>query len=286
MKDYALGLYEKATPAGLSWEERLGAARVCGFDYLEISIDETEERLARLYWPQDRIEQLRRTCYEQQFPIETMCLSGHRKFPLGSRDAAIRKKALEIMARALDLAAGLGVRIIQIAGYDVYYEKGGLDTRGYFVDGMIKCVEMAAGAGVSLGFETMENGFMDTVSKAMVYVNKVRSPYLGLYPDIGNLQNAKVLYGSDLFADLSVGEGHIFAAHLKETKPGIFRNMSFGQGHTAYESCVRLLHSMGVRMYTAEFWHHGRPDYRGTLKAASRFLRGKIESAISSKAAV
>ena len=45
-----IGLYEKALPATLDWEQRLTIAQQAGFDFLEISIDETEHRLARLDW--------------------------------------------------------------------------------------------------------------------------------------------------------------------------------------------------------------------------------------------
>ena len=43
------------------------------------------------------------------------------------------------------------------------------------------------GGGVAMGFETMETPFMDTVEKSMSYVSKVDNPWLGVYPDIGNL---------------------------------------------------------------------------------------------------
>ena len=45
-----LGIYEKALPKELSWVERFNAAKAAGFDFLEISIDETPERMARLDW--------------------------------------------------------------------------------------------------------------------------------------------------------------------------------------------------------------------------------------------
>ena len=45
-----VGLYEKALPDELSWEERLEAAGRAGYDFVEISIDESDERLARLDW--------------------------------------------------------------------------------------------------------------------------------------------------------------------------------------------------------------------------------------------
>ena len=47
---HLLGLYEKALPAEWSWERRLSAARELGFDYMEISIYETDGRMARLWW--------------------------------------------------------------------------------------------------------------------------------------------------------------------------------------------------------------------------------------------
>lgn len=58
-KDYTLGLYEKAMPEYLSWKEKLEAAKKAGFDFVEISIDETEERLSRLDMSQaERMEML------------------------------------------------------------------------------------------------------------------------------------------------------------------------------------------------------------------------------------
>ena len=47
MKLYTLGLYEKSMPNELSFREKLTYAREAGYDFLEMSIDETEEKLAR-----------------------------------------------------------------------------------------------------------------------------------------------------------------------------------------------------------------------------------------------
>ena len=45
-----MGLYEKALPSYLSWEEKLSEARQLGYDFIEISIDETDEKMSRLQW--------------------------------------------------------------------------------------------------------------------------------------------------------------------------------------------------------------------------------------------
>lgn len=50
MRKHKIGIYEKALPKNISWQNRLSIAKACGFDFVEISIDETDERLARLDW--------------------------------------------------------------------------------------------------------------------------------------------------------------------------------------------------------------------------------------------
>ena len=280
MRDYNLGLYEKAMPTGLSWEKMLECTAASGFDMLEISVDESDYRLSRLQWDAQQRRELRQLSTSMGVPIKTMCLSGHRKYPFGSHDPEIRKRSLQIMEEAVNLATDIGVRIIQLAGYDVYYEESDADTVAWFGENLSKGVEYAAKHGVILGFETMETAFMDTVTKSMRWVDQVNSPYLGVYPDIGNLKNASVLYGSDLLGDIRRGTGHIFAAHLKETRPGIYRDMDFGTGHTEYEACVKLLWELGVRHFTGEFWFQQGRGYERETAAASRFLREKIESVI------
>ena len=111
MKPYTLGLYEKALPAELSWREKLEQAGKLGFDALEISIDETDARLARLDWPVSKRSELVSLMADTGVPIRTMCLSGHRKYPLGASDPAVRRRGMEIMEKAIGLADDLGIRI-------------------------------------------------------------------------------------------------------------------------------------------------------------------------------
>ena len=135
---YTLGLYEKAMPSDLSWKEKLQAAKDAGYDFVEISIDETDAKLSRLEWTEEERLDLVRTMYEVGIPIRTMCLSGHRKYPIGSNDPATEKRGMEIMEKAIRLAEDLGVRIIQLAGYDVYYEESTPETVKRFGENLKK----------------------------------------------------------------------------------------------------------------------------------------------------
>lgn len=111
--------------------------------------------------------------------IRTMCLSGHRKYPLGSYSTAIRERLLEMIRKAVGLTAELGIAIIQLAEYDLYYEPGDADTRAGFAENLTVSTGMAARSAVLPGFETMKTAFMVTIGKVMAYVNLVGSPYLG-----------------------------------------------------------------------------------------------------------
>lgn len=277
--EYQLGLYEKALPSTLSWEEKFAEAKAAGFDYMEISIDETDARQARLKWTPDERRQVRSAMSNAGVPLLSMCLSAHRKYPLGSHDAAIRARSMEIMRDAIDFSADLGIRFIQLAGYDVYYEPSDADTLAYFEENLQKSIEYAARDGVMMGFETMEVPFMDTVAKAMHFVDQVNSPYLGVYPDLGNLTNAAYLYGTDVLEDIRCGRGHMMAMHIKDTKENVYRDLRFGDGRVDFVPGIRTALDCGIRMFVSEFWHHENEDYHEVLRYSNRFVRNCIEEA-------
>jgi L-ribulose-5-phosphate 3-epimerase len=278
MNNYSLGLYEKSMPNSLPIPEKLAEAKNAGFDFLEISIDETDEKLSRLKWDQLQRGELKESMRANGFEIRSVCLSGHRKYPIGSEDDAFRARGMEIMSDAIQFAADTGIKIIQIAGYDEYYRPSNDNTRRFFLENLRKSADIAAEKGIILAFETMETEFMNTVQKAMNYVDLVQSPYLQIYPDLGNITNAAVLYGHSVSDDLRSATGHIVALHLKETVPGIFREVPYGQGHVDFDSAIRLAWEMGVRMFLAEFWYTGNADWQYQLTIANEFIRSKFNN--------
>lgn len=181
------------------------------------------------------------------------------------------------MEKAIQLADDLGIRIIQLAGYDVYYEESSDETKRYFIENLKKATELAASAGVVLGFETMETEFMNTVEKSMHYVMEVSSTYLNVYPDIGNITNAAKTYGTDVLEDLRSGKGHLVAMHLKETKPGLFREIPFGEGHVDFEGAIHTAWDLGIRKFVTEFWYTGNPEWEKDLVDASSRMKKILE---------
>ena len=284
-ESYLLGLYEKSMPDCLSLRQKLESARDAGYDFLELSVDETDARLARLKWTEDDRRSVLADMLETCFFIRSICLSGHRKYPLGHPDPAVRSRSTEILADCIRLASDLGIRIIQLAGYDVYYLPGDVNSRARFERNIRAGVELAAEYGVILAFETMETDFLNTVEKARYWVDLIDSPYLQIYPDSGNIMNAAVDEGRSVLEDLAAGRGHLAALHLKETLPGRFREVPYGNGHVDFGGITKIAYELGVRRYLAEFWYEPGGDWEQTLADNCRFLRGWLDLAAGQAAA-
>jgi L-ribulose-5-phosphate 3-epimerase len=276
-KKYKLGLYEKAMPSDITWTEKFQIAKQAGFDYIEISIDESDEKLERLDWTPKKIHDLTKTAWNVNMQIGSICLSGHRKYPLGGLDT---ERSLEIMEKAINFAVEAGIRVIQLAGYDVYYQKSTSETQDRFLRNLRTAVSMAAKEGVLMGFETMETLFMDTVEKAMIYVKEISSPYLGIYPDIGNLNNAALLYNKDICDDLTKGDSHLIAVHIKETIPGHYRNVPFETGFVDFRKILTQTWKMGIRRYVTELWYTNNADWNIKIREAAILANGILDTFI------
>ncbi|PHV69646.1 L-ribulose-5-phosphate 4-epimerase [Sporanaerobium hydrogeniformans] len=279
MKAYTIGLYEKAMPADLTWKEKLQAAKEAGYDFVEISIDETEEKIQRIYMPKEERLKMIEHMFEVGIPIRSMCVSALTRYSLGNSDEKLCNRGMEILEKALELADDLGIRIVMIPGYDVYYEESTAETTQRFIKNLKKATKIAAKYGILIELETMENSFMNTVWKAMFYVKQIDSAYLGIYPDSGNMKNAAVLLGVDEAQDLMAGKGHITSLHLKESVPGKYREIPYGEGHVDFEKIIHAAWAIGIRKYVTEFWYKGSPDWKEDLINANRKMRAILDKA-------
>ena len=92
-----IGIYEKALPKHYTWIEKLKFAKELGFDFVELSIDESDTRLARLDWSKEQRLELVKAIFETGIRIPTITFSGHRRFPMGSNDFNTEEKSMELM---------------------------------------------------------------------------------------------------------------------------------------------------------------------------------------------
>lgn len=256
-----LGLYEKALPQRLSWSDRLRIAAAHGFTFVEMSIDETDLRLARLQWSGAERESVRNETLKTGVPIQSICLSAHRRFALGSPDSSTRDHALQILIQGIDLAGDLGVRVIQLAGYDVYYGDGDDQSVKRFVDGIRKGLAYAARRQVMLAVEIMDTAFMGSIVRYLNLKRQLPSPWLTVYPDVGNLS----AWGNDVAEELTLAIDQIVGIHLKDTvavseyTPGTFRDVPFGTGCVDFVSVFRRLAALAYSgPFLIEMWSGDR----------------------------
>ena len=280
MRQHPLGIYEKALPKQLSWPERLALAKACGFDFVEMSVDESDERLARLNWSKEQRLSLVSAILETGISIPSMCLSGHRRFPFGSHDEATRQQAYLIMEQAIQLAKDVGIRTIQLAGYDVYYEQQDEGTLARFTAGMQWAVERAAAAQVMLAVEIMDTAFMNPISKWKSWDTLLASPWFTVYPDVGNLS----AWGNDVAQELQLGIDRIAAIHLKdtfpvsETSPGQFRDVPFGEGCVDFVALFRTLKQLNYRgAFLIEMWTEKADEPVAEIVQARRWIEQQMQ---------
>lgn len=256
-----MGIYEKALPKKENWETKIDIASKAGYDFIEISVDESDERLSRLDWTNQEIKELKNMLIDKDFRIPSMTFSGQKRFPMGSIDEKIRNRSMDMMKKAIDLSDKLGIRVIQVTGYDVYYEERSEKTRELFMKNLSKAIEWASKACITLAIENMENTFLNTVSKYMEISKEIDSPWLKLYPDLGNL---RAWTHDEVYSELELGikSKEIIAMHLKEAKKvdencsGIFRELEFGTGDVDFVETFKLLKRLDYKCpFLIEMWN-------------------------------
>ncbi|AXI68436.1 L-ribulose-5-phosphate 3-epimerase [Streptococcus suis] len=280
-----IGIYEKATPKHFTWKERLEFAKELGFDFVEMSVDESDARLARLEWTKEERLELVKAIYETGVRIPTICFSGHRRYPLGSNDSALEAKSLETMKQCIELAQDLGVRVIQLAGYDVYYEEKSPETRERFIKNLRKACDWAEQAQVMLAIEIMDDPFINSIEKYLAVEKEIDSPYLFVYPDTGNVS----AWHNDIYSEFYLGHRSIAALHLKDTyavtenSKGQFRDVPFGQGCVDWDNMFAVLKKTNYQgPFLIEMWSENCEtveETRAAIKEAQDFLYPLIEKA-------
>lgn len=275
-----IGIYEKALPKGISWDKRLKLTSELGFDFIEMSIDETDERLSRLEMTDEEIEGIRESCKKYNVRINSICLSGHRRFPFGSENLEKREKADELLDKAIILAHKLSISIIQIAGYDVYYEPKSMLSRELFIEGLKKGLKKASQYGIILSIEIMDDPFMSSIEKFLEIKEQISSPFLQVYPDLGNLS---AWPENNPARELEKGISSITSIHLKDTlavsstSEGKFKDVPFGDGCVDFVGLLSTLRRLGYDgTFLIEMWSEKNEDFKDRINEAKDFLYPKL----------
>jgi L-ribulose-5-phosphate 3-epimerase len=267
------GIYEKALPENSDWDRKTKSAKAAGFDFVELCIDESDEKIERLNYAESRIREIALVARENGLVMHSLCLSAHRKYPLGSKDDNTVNYSIELTRKALDFAGIAGVKVLQIAGYDVFYEPSSEDTCSRFVENLGRIASMAREYDVMLGLENVDNEMSKTIEKCMSILGNVDSPRLEMYPDFANMS----AQGVDYIEEMPKAQGHIIGLHIKDTKPDILRNVAMGAGTVDFDRIFFVLRKMNCFVpCVIEMWNQDLEDSTDIIRSALQFIKAKI----------
>lgn len=127
----------------------------------------------------------------------------------------------------------------------------------------------------------MDTEFVGTIVRAMHYLKEIPSPYFKIYPDMGNLSN----FSNDVAGEFELGLSETVAIHVKETKPGIFKEVPFGEGEVKFTQIFTKLKELNYQgMFLIEMWADNsicQSTEQATEKIADayKFVTGKMKEA-------
>ena len=128
----------------------------------------------------------------------------------------------------------------------------------------------------------MENTFLNSVTKYMEIAEEVDSPWLKLYPDLGNLT---AWTHDEVYSELEKGikAQQIIAIHLKEAKKvtdtfgGIFRELEFGTGDVNFVKTFETLKKSEFKgPFLVEMWNESSVTPLEDIKKVREWMLSRM----------
>ena len=177
---------------GLTAREYIEMAKDAGYDGIEFGLDETG--IVGLDSSDEDIRELKRIAEGEGIETPSLATGLYWRYPFTSSDRNTREKAKSIVRRQLDLAALLGADTIlvvpglvgadfipdgEVTEYDVAYDLA--------LEAFMELKEYAEEVKVNIGLENVWNKFLLSPLEMRDFVDRIDSPYVGVYFDVGNV---------------------------------------------------------------------------------------------------
>jgi L-ribulose-5-phosphate 3-epimerase len=129
-----------------------------------------------------------------------------------------------------------------------------------------------------LGLENLDTPFVDSIGKGLTIIHEINSPWLRLYPDIGNLAAAGYCPPEEVL----LARGQLLGIHVKDALPKIIRGVPFGKGIVPFQDTFRALVQSGFwGMIGIEMWGnmHAEEDPIACVADARKFVDSLVTEA-------
>lgn len=176
---------------GMTIMECITMAKDAGFEGIELSLDEAGE--VALDSKEKDILQIKKAAEDAGIEIPSLATGLYWSYPITSSDPRIRQKSKEIVKKQLEIAALLGADCIlvvpgavatlspdsEVVPYDIAYDLA--------YEAFAELKDEAESVKVSIGLENVWNKFLLSPLEMRDFIDKINSPYVGAYLDVGNI---------------------------------------------------------------------------------------------------
>lgn len=197
-----------------SLEKCFALAKDAGFDGVELALD--EKGLVSLESTKEDLEKVKALAKAAGIELYSVASLLYWEKNYVDNDEKVRKEAIEITKKHLEVAAGLGCQSILVVpgavSEDIRYDEA--YDRCY--EALCELAPVAEKFGVELCIENVWNKFLLSPLEMRDLIDKVGSKYVGAYFDVGNI----LLTG---FPDqwIKILGNRIKKVHFKDYKTGV-----------------------------------------------------------------
>lgn len=163
----------------------------------------------------------------------------------------------------------------------MYYEESDEITKNNFIKGLFVANQLAQEKCIMLAFEIMDTYFMGTIERSLEYVQIIKSPWLKIYTDMGNLSQ----FTQTPCEQIENHYEHIVAYHIKDTKKNIFRDLELGKGEVNFDRIFSTIFKTKYNgPFLIEIWSKNEPNETFEenvefIKRNLKFAKTKLEKA-------
>jgi L-ribulose-5-phosphate 3-epimerase len=256
-------------PGGTAIEEAMKRARAAGFEGLELAVDERGE--LSLESTAADTERLRALADSIGLRLPTLATGLGWAYPVVGPDPAVSAKGKAVVRKCLELAQGLGAKVIlvvpgsvtELFPYDAACEQ--------LVPAFRELAPEAEDRGVTIGIENVWNKFLLSPIEFARMIDDIDHPFVQAYFDVGNV----LLTG---FPDqwIRILGKRIKAVHFKDFKLSIHTIQGFIdllEGDVPWDCVMAAFKAVGYDgAVTAEMMPPYRYFPQRLLEATSRSM--------------
>ncbi|HUW83706.1 MAG TPA: sugar phosphate isomerase/epimerase family protein [Phycisphaerae bacterium] len=206
-------------PASTSTAQMVREASAAGFEALEPVIAEQGELTFSSC--EQECRHLARVIRDAGLEVASLASGVTWQYNLGSPDSGVQARARELILSSLDRAAWLGAPVFLVVPAVVGGWRDARPSTSY-ADVLSRCYDQfrrlageAEARGVAIGIENVLNRFLLSPVETRELIDRVNSPYVGVYFDTGNVMPFG--YPRDWIDTLA---GRILRVHVKDYRLG------------------------------------------------------------------